>query len=310
MVNHVMGAEVACQHNYDCCECGQILCTDGCAGLVCNGDASCFGVKNIIIEGQEVGAPIICNGDLSCQGTYINGTNIEELYCTGEGSCAYSKVNAQCTVSVDGIGCELQCVGRQSCEGDPLDPRKVAIYHVENSYGLTCGVEGCRYGSFLLPSDTGGSVECSGANGCESAEIIIHGAESLNCDGIESCRHAHIVLLNPMNEHFTITCSGDHACHGVDIEVIVSDPTVISMEGIFCNSANACESMHIAVVKTGAAAVTQGLNILHLDCSMKSACLNMQIDLGQHVAITECTCATGACQGLIGTENCPIPSVM
>merc|ERR1719273_90672 len=181
---------------------------------------------------------------------------------------------------------------------------------IANSYGMTCGVEGCRWASFDLDSDTGGSVECSGIRGCESSEIFIHGTDAIHCDGIESCRHAHITVLNPVADVFAITCSGDHACHGLDIEVIISDPAIIFMEGIFCNSANACEDMSLSVVKTGAASVTEGLTIGALDCSMKSACVNMQMDFGQHVTVSECHCAAGACEGFVGAEACPIPALI
>ena len=74
MTNQVVGAEVACQHNYDCCTCGQILCTGGCVALVCNGDAACFGVKNIILAGDSYGVSIICNG------TYPPYLNRSSLY--------------------------------------------------------------------------------------------------------------------------------------------------------------------------------------------------------------------------------------
>ena len=99
-------------------------------------------------------------------------------------------------------------LSRQSCEGDPFDVRKEASYHIANSYGMTCGVEGCRWASFELDSDTGGSVECSGIRGCESSEIMIQGPAAVECDGLESCQHAHIVVMNPVPEVFAITCSG------------------------------------------------------------------------------------------------------
>ena len=106
------------------------------------------------------------------------------------------------------MGCEMQCNGENSCEGDPTDDRKVAVYRIENSHGMSCSVESCRYARFELMTDTGGSVDCGGNNGCEGADIIIHGADSVSCGGIQSCRHAHIVVMDPIPDHFSITCSG------------------------------------------------------------------------------------------------------
>ena len=134
----------------------------------------------------------------------------------------------------------------------------------------------------------------------------------MNCVSTKSPNGLYI--LTHHNDHIAMQCihthSGDHACYGVDIEVIISDPAISAMEGIFCNSASACESMRIAVVKTGSASVTEGFNIMALDCSMKSSCLNMQIDIGQHVSVSRCECVAGACEGLVGGEACPIPPVV
>ena len=130
-----------------------------------------------------------------------------EIYCTGDDSCAYSKFDIECLIQ-HGMGCEVNCGGENSCEADPLDPRKVAIYNVVNSHGMTCAVEGCRWGQFILTTDTGGTVDCGGNNGCEHSDILIHNAESISCGGIQACRHAHIVVVNPTPDHFSITCSG------------------------------------------------------------------------------------------------------
>merc|ERR1711879_876410 len=91
---------------------------------------------------------------------------------------------------------------------------------------------GCRWGQFILTTDTGGTVDCGGNNGCEHSDILIHNAEAISCGGIQSCRHAHIVVINPVADHFSITCSGLHACHGLDIEVIIDDPSITAMDGI------------------------------------------------------------------------------
>ena len=73
----ILGGEVACTHNFDCCPCGQVKCTEGCTGLVCNGDSSCFGIKDVILEGDtEMGVGIICNGTYRAdQGITVNYTS-------------------------------------------------------------------------------------------------------------------------------------------------------------------------------------------------------------------------------------------
>lgn len=300
--NSAYGADVLCQHGYDCCFCGHILCAEGCGGLICNGDASCFGVKNISLKGGNIGTDLICNGDLSCQGTYVHGINVTEVYCTGHASCAYSRFDIECLVAV-GVGCEIQCDGVNSCEGDPADDRKEAVFVIDHSHGLTCGVESCRWSNFVLATDTGGTVDCGGNSGCEGSDIFIRGANSIICGGIASCRHAHIVVVDPVAEEFSITCSGLYSCHGLDIEVIVTDPATTFMEGITCVSANSCERMKIAVVQQGAAIAT-GFAITSLECAQSGSCTELRVDLGQGVVVEECQCAAGACDGLLGVTVC------
>ena len=55
--------KIECFHNFDCCLCGEIVCGPDCTEFVCNGDSSCFGVKNIKMIGDpSTGATLDCNG--------------------------------------------------------------------------------------------------------------------------------------------------------------------------------------------------------------------------------------------------------
>jgi len=93
----------------------------------------------------------------------------------------------------------------------------------------------------------------------------------------------------------------------MDIEVIITDPAVTYLEGISCNSANACEDMKIAVVLQEPASMNT-LYVGGVECTMQSACHDLRIDLGQNVVLEECHCAMNACDGLslTGMSGCSL----
>lgn len=298
--------EIGCQHNFDCCMCGKIECLD-CVGLICNGDSSCFGVKNIEMVGEpEMGASINCNGDLSCQGTKINGTNIGEIYCTGDNSCAFSEFRIECLV-VHGEGCAVQCVGDGSCEGDPLDsPRKDMLMLVENSFGLSCAHDACRYGVFRMTSNVGSNIDCKGQEGCLGADILVNNVEGVICGLADSCKNARMVIVDPQQDFFALVCSGPKACVGLEIEIIITDPLITHIDSISCVSAQACKGAIMTVFKAGATA-TNGLTIASVVCGQFESCMDMRVDLGPFVTVEECHCAGGAtnsCVGFIGVPGC------
>ena len=119
-------------------------------------------------------------------------------------------------------------------------------------------------------------------------------------------------LCEPVSDSLFVLCrclslslslSGISACYGLDIEVIISDPENSGMEGISCNSADACEMMKVAIVKQGAAAGSPFI-VGGLDCSIGGACTKLRVDLGQQVTVEECHCVAGACDGVVGVPSC------
>ena len=208
-----ISAKIECIHNFDCCTCGQILCAPDCTDLICNGDSSCYGVRDITINGYHSGANINCNGDLSCMKTGIIGTNIESILCSGDGSCAYSIFNLECLPT----GCVLECVGDSSCDADPATPALNAVYSITNSKGMSCSSAACKYATFNLLTNVGGSIICGGYDSCLGSKISATNVAGFKCGGTDSCKNAEILIINPQNE-FTVLCQSFHACWGLKLE--------------------------------------------------------------------------------------------
>jgi len=298
---------IECQHNFDCCLCREMVCgtpaLPDCGGIICNGDSSCFGVKDIKMVGDPVyGASLNCNGDLSCMGTKVDGTNIVELYCTGDGSCAFSRFNIDCIVE-NGEGCPLLCAGDNACEGDPTDPRKIGYYEIRNSSGMTCSHDACRSSTFVLTENLGGAVNCNGEESCNSADITINNIEAIYCGGVLACFGSSMLILNPKNA-FALMCTGPKGCMGANIEIMVTDPDITFIEPISCISVKGCLGATFTVTKWGATELN-GLEIGELSCGAAASCNDVLIDLGPHVTVTQCRCARNACSGLLGVPSCP-----
>lgn len=300
--------DIVCAHNFDCCLCGEMVCgtdpiKDPCGSIICNGDSGCFGVKNIKMIGDpEIGASLNCNGDLSCMGTYVDGINVGELYCTGDGSCAYSKFNIECVIA-HGEGCPLLCVGDNACEGDPSDPRKVGHYVVKNSHGMACSHDSCRQATYIMTTNVGGDVSCTGEESCNEADITINNILGIFCGGVLACLNANMLVMNPQN-HFAIMCTGPKGCYGTTVEIMVTDPSVTFIESISCISAKGCWGASFTIYKQGASAANP-LEIGELSCGAAGACVGAVFDLGPFVTVTECRCAPNACGGLLGVSACP-----
>lgn len=298
------GGDIGCSHNFDCCLCGEMICGPNCNSIICNGDSACFGVKNIKIMGDPaIGASLNCNGDLSCQGTYIDGVNVAEMYCTGDSSCAFSKFNIECVVS-HGEGCPLLCVGDNSCEGDPTDPRKIGHYVIKNSMGMSCSHDSCRRATFIMTSNLGGSITCAGQESCNQADITINNLAGIRCGGVLACLNANMLIMNPQNE-FAIMCTGPKGCYGVTIEIMVTDPAINFISTISCISAKGCWGASFTIYKQGASAANP-LQIGELSCGAAGSCVGAVFDLGPFVTVRECRCARNACGGLLGVPACPV----
>jgi len=248
------------------------------------------------------GASLNCNGDLSCMGTDVVGTNIVELYCTGDGSCAFSRFNISC-ITDNGEGCPLLCAGDNACEGDRHDPRKTGHYEIRNSSGMTCSHDSCRNATFVLTSNLGGVVNCNGEESCFAADITINNIASIYCGGVLSCYHSSMLILNPVNA-FSVMCTGPKGCMGARIEIMVTDPAITFIETISCLSAKGCQGATFTITKWGATK-NNALEIGELSCGAAASCMDVLIDLGPHVTVTECRCARNACSGLLGVPSCP-----
>merc|ERR1711879_556163 len=148
---------------------------------------------------------------------------------------------------------ELQCVGDNSCEGDPTDPRKIGYYNVKNSHGMSCSHDSCRTATYQLTSNVGGGINCNGEESCFGADITINNIESVFCGGIASCSETNILIMNPEN-YFYIACTGPRGCLTLTMEIMVTNPTIDFIESISCMSADACKGASITVYKQRATA--------------------------------------------------------
>jgi len=305
MLKESTHGKIECIHNFDCCLCGEMICGPDCTDIICNGDSGCFGVKNIKMIGDKTyGASLNCNGDLSCMGTYVDGINIGELYCTGDGACAFSKFNLDCIIQ-HGMGCELQCVGDNSCEGDPTDPRKIGYYNIKNSHGMSCSHDSCRTATYQLTSNVGGAINCNGQESCLGADITINNVESVFCGGIQSCEASNMLIMNPQN-YFYIACTGPKGCVTLTMEIMVTNPQIDFIESISCMSADACKGASITVYKQRASAQNP-LRIGEISCGAAGSCSGTIFDFGPHVIVEHCECAPGACDGMLGIPGCTPP---
>jgi len=293
--------DIVCTHNHDCCGCGAMICGEVngpyCNSVICNGDSSCFGVKNIVITGDPVdGALISCNGDVSCMQTEIMGTNIAELACTGDFSCAYCHFDIVCLN--DGYGCPLSCVGDDSCKGHfsgSVEGR--ATFKIENSHGMFCAHDACRDADFKLINNMGGIIRCGAEAACVNTHISVQNVESLVCGGEFGCYNSDITIINPQ-EGFSVTCTGMAACRNLQLELIVKDPKTTSFRGIACTGHSSCKDIRVTITKAG----REPLILEELACQGIESCTGGMYDL-TNTRFDTCGCAGGAtrsCEHLIG----------
>jgi len=301
--------KIECIHNFDCCTCGAMICGPDCSDLVCNGDSGCYGVKDIRLSGGISGTNINCNGDVSCQNTGMIGTNIASILCSGDNSCSYSIFNLECLPS---IGCILECVGDASCEADPLIPALNAIYTIENSNGMSCSASACKYATFNLLTNIGGSIICGAYDACLSSKIMATNINSIMCGGRDACKDANILIINP-KQGFSLSCQSIYSCLGLRLEILITDPLITEFYRISCGAMNACENAQITITKQlplNTIITTSGSNdltIAELSCGGYRACFNTHFYLTPNIAFTQCGCAGGmtqSCDGLLGVESC------
>ena len=106
--------------------------------------------------------------------------------------------------------------------------------------------------------------------------------------------------------HICIVFIGPKGCEGLELEIIVTDPTITFIESISCISAQACKGAIMTVTKEGATAMN-GLEIGQVLCGQFESCMDMRVDLGQHVTVAECHCAggnTNSCERFTGVDGC------
>jgi len=296
--------KIECKHNFDCCTCGKMICGPDCLELVCNGDSGCYGVRDIEIRGSlSSGAVINCNGDISCMNTGIYGINIAKILCSGDNSCSYSIFNLECLPS---IGCILECVGDASCEADPSLTQLNGIYKIENSFGLTCSIQACRYSIFNLLTNIGGSILCTSFESCYESIITVTNINYLLCGGTSSCKNANILIINPQNG-FSLLCQSNESCKNLKIDILITDPSIQSFNGIICGGTSSCESAIIKITKQSTKNNNNQLRITELTCGGNRACFNSIFELTSNIIVSSCRCAggaTNACNGLIGVASC------
>lgn len=290
---------IGCTHNFDCCTCGTMHCGPDCGSIDCNGDSSCYGVKDVIIEGGELGAALVCNGDLSCKWTEMRGHHVGGIMCTGDGACAYSKFNFECITEEP---CTMLCVGDDSCRSHEDDPAKQARFVLQNSFGMKCAHDACRDATFIMLQNLGGDVLCVAEEACHGADISIDNIGIVYCGGIMACKDAHIFVKDP-EDGFSILCAGRAACEGMSVEVIVTSPDIHSFRAISCMSPESCKGIKVAINKVSAG----DLLVEELSCGAAMSCQNAVFDLGPNVIFDECRCApthTKACENVLGLDKC------
>jgi len=79
------------------------------------GDSSCYGIPQIILNGDPShGCSISCGGDSSCEGSRIGGTNINYVGCDGDLACYGTDIAVQC-INQERGGCAIVCGGDARC---------------------------------------------------------------------------------------------------------------------------------------------------------------------------------------------------
>jgi len=289
--------KIECIHNHDCCLCGKMVCTQ-CTQLNCNGDSSCYGVKHIELQGDAtMGADLICNGDVSCMDTVMAGYNMRRVLCTGDWSCALSQIDFQCSTP-----CTLECLGDDSCKGHPSNPLRRANFRITNSMGMACSHDSCRDATYNLIENKGGSIGCGAEAACTHSMITVDNLEGVFCGGEYACFGSNFLITNPQNG-FAVTCTGVAACRNLNLEILVTDPTITHFRGIHCGSVAACKDIRISVTKTH----SKELVIEEVGCAQAESCRHATFDLSPGVTVGTCACAGGmtmACDNIMGVSGC------
>jgi len=291
--------QIVCTHNHDCCLCGQMICRN-CKSVTCNGDSSCYGVKHIEIMGEQgvMGGNLNCNGDVSCMDTVVYGANVGRLLCTGDWSCALARMDVVCVDS----GCTLSCLGDDSCKGHPTDPTRRAMFRVTNSMGMACAHDSCRDATYHLMNNKGGIIGCGSEAACVDATITVDNIESISCGGQFGCYNSNILVTNPQNG-FTVECAGFAGCSKMNLEIMITDPSITSFRGISCSSAAACKDMTVTIQKQHSKTVT----IEELHCGQAESCRHALFDFAPGINLKTCGCAGGlsmACDNIRGVPAC------
>merc|ERR1719410_2917684 len=176
------------------------------------------------------------------------------------------------------------------------------MIRVTNSMGMACAHDSCRDATYQLINNKGGIIGCGSEAACVDATITVDNIESISCGGEFGCYNANILVTNPQNG-FDVSCAGFAACKGMNLEIMITDPSITEFRGISCSSAAACKDMTVTVQKTHANNVV----IEELRCGQAESCRHAIFDLAPGISLGTCGCAGGltmACDNIRGVPAC------
>ena len=203
----------------------------------------------------------------------------------------------------------MECAGDNSCESDPLIDILNGIYIIDNSFGMLCAVQGCKFSTFNLFTNIGGAILCSSFESCFGAMISITNIDYLLCGGVDSCKDANILIINP-NNGFSLFCQSSGSCQNLKIDIMITDPSINIINQISCGGSLSCHSINVKITKRIPQRLQRNnneLRVRELICGGNEACFNGHFELSGNVIVSSCRCAGGAsnaCNGLIGVDSC------
>ena len=174
-------------------------------------------------------------GDAACAVTQITAERINEIDCSGVGSCLNTAGawNILCDPDLNDdhdISCKMLCTNIASCQYQPgsTEPTPSRSMFVVNQIDeLVCsGPSACYRSEFILigavcdddannsfQCECGVRIQCGDADSaCRETQIQATFPESLTCKGFKTCASGYFKMVMP-NDEFFIACEGIHCIH-------------------------------------------------------------------------------------------------
>jgi len=216
-----------------------------------------------------------------------------QVDCQRPGDCCLCQ-SIECGTSVDAAGNVLPCSALRAGDYGVFGVQDISVFGGEINGVL------------------GASIECVGSEACGQSNIYADTIFGLICDVDRACAQANVVVDNPAPD-FELDCNGPESCAGLQLEVNIGEAppggmmcnpdtagtTVVALEGIVCNSRDACKDMQLTINNIGCDKVV--LDSIH--CQQPGACNGASFAFNGDIDIVDCFCGP-SCNFATGLDKC------